>query len=86
MHVLTWRCWGQQALQDNNVPHVDHGIEVLYRFGNFSPFEVRRAAAFRARRVDPMTSLKLFALGLSLLASSNAEDSLFRNEPRPRAV
>ncbi len=28
-----------QALQENNVPWVDHGIEVLYRFAAFDPFE-----------------------------------------------
>ena len=28
-----------QALRDNNVPRVDHGIEVLYRFAAFDPFQ-----------------------------------------------
>ena len=28
-----------QALQHNNEPYVDHGVEVLYRFGNFDPFQ-----------------------------------------------
>lgn len=28
-----------QALRDNNVPQVDHGIEVLYRFAAFDPFQ-----------------------------------------------
>lgn len=27
-----------QALSQNNVPHIDHGIEALYRFTNFDPF------------------------------------------------
>lgn len=28
-----------KALQHNNFPYTDHGIEVLYRFANFSPWE-----------------------------------------------
>ncbi len=28
-----------QALRDNNVPWVDHGVEVLYRFAAFDPFQ-----------------------------------------------
>jgi hypothetical protein len=28
----------RQALQQNNVPYPDHGVEVLYRFANFDPF------------------------------------------------
>ncbi|GFR45834.1 hypothetical protein Agub_g7198 [Astrephomene gubernaculifera] len=27
-----------EALQRNNVPYADHGVEVLYRFANFDPF------------------------------------------------
>ncbi|GLC46927.1 hypothetical protein PLESTM_001946200 [Pleodorina starrii] len=27
-----------EALQNNNVPYSDHGVEVLYRFANFDPF------------------------------------------------
>lgn len=30
-----------QALCSNNEPYVDHGIEVLYRFANFDPFNPR---------------------------------------------
>jgi hypothetical protein len=28
-----------QALRDSNVPRVDYGIEVLYRFAAFDPFQ-----------------------------------------------
>lgn len=28
-----------QALQANDKPRYDHGIEVLYRFANFDPFQ-----------------------------------------------
>lgn len=27
-----------QALRDNDTPYIDHGIEVLYRFGDINPF------------------------------------------------
>ncbi|GFH23010.1 uncharacterized protein HaLaN_20556 [Haematococcus lacustris] len=30
-----------QALRHNNTPHVDHGVEVLYRFADFDPFNPR---------------------------------------------
>lgn len=30
-----------EALQQNNTPYVDHGVEVLYRFANFDPFNPR---------------------------------------------
>jgi hypothetical protein len=29
---------GLQALQLNNMPYANHGIEVLYRFARFDPF------------------------------------------------
>jgi hypothetical protein len=28
-----------QALQQNDAPYFDHGIEVLYRFADFDPFQ-----------------------------------------------
>lgn len=28
-----------QALKNNNKPYADHGIEVMYRFAAFDPFE-----------------------------------------------
>ncbi|KAG2426418.1 hypothetical protein HYH02_014777 [Chlamydomonas schloesseri] len=28
-----------EALQNNNTPYPDHGVEVLYRFANFDPFQ-----------------------------------------------
>lgn len=30
-----------EALRHNNTPHVDHGVEVLYRFADFDPFNPR---------------------------------------------
>lgn len=28
-----------KVLQQNDIPYIDHGIEVLYRFSNFDPFK-----------------------------------------------
>ncbi len=28
-----------QSLRENNKPYADHGVEVLYRFANFDPFQ-----------------------------------------------
>lgn len=42
-HIFSHPVWHMfvllQALQHNNDPSPDHGIEVMYRFGNFSPWE-----------------------------------------------
>ncbi|KXZ52648.1 hypothetical protein GPECTOR_9g693 [Gonium pectorale] len=38
-----------QALQNNNVPYADHGVEVLYRFANFDPF---KRAQYFGRSLD----------------------------------
>ena len=37
-------CAPMQALKENSTPYVDHGIEVMYRFANFDPFQ--RASYF----------------------------------------
>ncbi|QDZ17554.1 hypothetical protein HOP50_01g00630 [Chloropicon primus] len=39
-----------EHLQRNNVPYVDHGIEVLYRFADIDPFEIQ--ATYFGKRMD----------------------------------
>lgn len=58
-----------QALQRNNTPYNNHGIEVMYRFAKFDPFE-RSAyfgcavAAMALRRVGPQPAQGVRALAL----------------------
>lgn len=40
--MVVIRCRCLQALQSNDQPRYDHGIEVMYRFANFDPFQRSR--------------------------------------------
>jgi hypothetical protein len=42
LHMLTAPAACAQALQANDQPRYDHGIEVMYRFANFDPFQRSR--------------------------------------------